>query len=126
MLTRYIPGALLGVVGGAGVLKGSKFTDSELDWDCFFCGRGVAGDRDVLLGWLQFLQVNDTINYWEVQSMDISSLILYSKSYHHGIYFLFTNIQVVYLESCASCFCVNRSLSTRVCSEVEIETEVAL
>ena len=46
----YIPGALLGVVGGAGVLNGSKFTDSELDWGLFFCGRGVAGDRDVLLG----------------------------------------------------------------------------
>ena len=50
MMKRDIPGALLGVVGGAGVLKGSKLTDSEFDWDCFFCGRGVAGDRDVLLG----------------------------------------------------------------------------
>ena len=66
-MTKDIPGALLGVVGGAGVLKGSKFTDSELDWGCFFCGRGVAGDRDVLLGWLQLSQVNNTINYCEVQ-----------------------------------------------------------
>ena len=32
----------------------------------------------------------------------------------------------LYLASRASCFCVSRSLSTRVCSDVEIETDVAL
>ena len=32
----------------------------------------------------------------------------------------------VYLARSASCFFVRRNLSTRVCSEVEIETEVAL
>jgi hypothetical protein len=32
----------------------------------------------------------------------------------------------VYLARSASCFRVSRSLSTRVCSEVEMDTEVAL
>ena len=54
--TKNIPGALLGVVGGAGVLNGSKFTDSEFDCDCSFCGRGVEGDLDVPFGWLKLVQ----------------------------------------------------------------------
>ena len=51
---NFLPGALLGVVGGAGVLKGSKFTGSDFRDCSFFVGRGDAGAREVLLDWLKF------------------------------------------------------------------------
>ena len=49
-----VPGALLGVVGGAGVLNGSKSTGSELFDSFILLGRGVFGSRELLLDWLQF------------------------------------------------------------------------
>ena len=51
---EVLPGALLGVVGGAGVLNGSKLIDSDFRCCSFFIGRGVAGAREVLLDWLNF------------------------------------------------------------------------
>ena len=48
---RFIPGALLGVVGGSGVLKGSKGTGSKLKEVVLEFGRGVIEVVD--FSWLE-------------------------------------------------------------------------
>jgi hypothetical protein len=46
---NVLPGALLGVVGGAGVLKGSKLTGSKSSGISSFVGRGTWGACEKLL-----------------------------------------------------------------------------
>ena len=46
---EFLPGALLGVVGGAGVLKGSKLAVSKFNCVSSFLGRGVVSACEELL-----------------------------------------------------------------------------
>ena len=76
-----VPGALLGVVGGSGVLKGSKGWGSKLKGVVLEFGRGVMEELD--LSWLKIIMklINVPIHTLPKTSSDDIAL------YTHGLGF---------------------------------------
>ena len=76
-----VPGALLGVVGGSGVLKGSKGWGSKLKGVVLEFGRGVMEELD--LSWLKIIMKLINVQIHTLPKTSSDDIALYT----HGLGF---------------------------------------
>ena len=76
-----VPGALLGVVGGSGVLKGSKGWGSKLKGVVLEFGRGVMEELD--LSWLKIIMKLINVQIHTLPKTSLDDIALYT----HGLGF---------------------------------------